>query len=207
VIEVVVAGAGPNGLMLACELGLAGIRPMVLDPMPGPNPSPRVNRIVGQGVRILGHRGLYSAPTGTAEPPKPAPRSMFAGFALDLASVAVNLAWKLAAVSSGRVEPALVATYETERRPAAEWVIMHSRAQLALFRPGPAVTALRELFSELVTEPHIVGRLSDLLSNTSSPSRPDGRSGRCPPPLCWCVPMDMWPGHRRRPGPMRTNCA
>jgi 2-polyprenyl-6-methoxyphenol hydroxylase-like FAD-dependent oxidoreductase len=53
VIEVVVAGAGPNGLMLACELGLAGIRPMVLDPMPGPNPNPRVNRIVGQGVRIL----------------------------------------------------------------------------------------------------------------------------------------------------------
>ena len=86
-IDVVIAGAGPNGLMLACELGLAGIRPMVLDPMPGPNPNPRVNRIVGQGVRILDHRGLYSALTGTAEPPKPAPRSMFAGFALDLASV------------------------------------------------------------------------------------------------------------------------
>jgi cation diffusion facilitator CzcD-associated flavoprotein CzcO len=116
VIEVVVAGAGPNGLMLACELGLAGIRPMVLDPMPGPNPNPRVNRIVGQGVRILDHRGLYSAPTGTAEPPKPAPRSMFAGFALGLASVAVNLAWKLAAVSSGRVELVLVATYYCSRR-------------------------------------------------------------------------------------------
>jgi 2-polyprenyl-6-methoxyphenol hydroxylase-like FAD-dependent oxidoreductase len=376
--------------------------------MPGPNPNPRVNRIVGQGVRILDHRGLYSALTGTAEPPKPAPRSMFAGFALDLASVpgsqlfmvpvqqrglvqvlaerageydadirwghaltrfdqhddgvtvhvagpdgaydvtakyfvgadggtsvtrklagidfpgmssydlvvrmgfdvlpsgewvdtvsgkleapesgrlpplrfhrtergvfacgalgsrvvvmtyeldssareepsddttdglpmslaeleasakrvlgadvvlrpaspgapldlrrfsginsriasryqvgrvillgdaahvhspiggpglnlglqdAVNLAWKLAAVSSGRVEPALVATYETERRPAAERVIMHSRAQLALFRPGPEVTALRELFSELVTDPDIVGRLSDLLSGAEN---------------------------------------
>ena len=85
--EVVIAGAGPNGLMLACELGLAGIRPVVLDPMPGPNPHPRVNRIVGQGVRILDHRGLYSVLTGTAEPPKPAPRSMFAGFALDLAVV------------------------------------------------------------------------------------------------------------------------
>lgn len=82
--EVVIAGAGPNGLMLACELGLAGIRPVVLDPMPGPNPNPRVNRIVGQGVRILDHRGLYSPLTGTAEPPQPAPRSMFAGFPLDL---------------------------------------------------------------------------------------------------------------------------
>src|SRR6478672_10886577 len=86
-IDVVIAGAGPNGLMLACELGLAGIPPVVLDPMPGPNPHPRVNRIVGQGVRILDHRGLYSQLTGTAEPPQPAPRSMFAGFALDLAVV------------------------------------------------------------------------------------------------------------------------
>ena len=57
-IDVVIAGAGPNGLMLACELGLAGIQPVVLDPMTGPNPHPRVNRIVGQGVRILDHRGL-----------------------------------------------------------------------------------------------------------------------------------------------------
>ena len=86
-IDVVIAGAGPNGLMLACELGLAGIQPAVLDPMIGPNPHPRVNRIVGQGVRILDHRGLYSQLTGTAEPPQPAPRSMFAGFALDLAVV------------------------------------------------------------------------------------------------------------------------
>jgi 2-polyprenyl-6-methoxyphenol hydroxylase-like FAD-dependent oxidoreductase len=408
VIEVVIAGAGPNGLMLACELGLAGIRPVVLDPMSGPNPQPRVNRIVGQAARILDHRGLYSALTGTAEPPKPAPRSMFAGFPLDLASVpgsqlftvpvqqrglvhvladrageydadmrwghaltgfdqhdggvtvhvagpdgaydltakyfvgadggtsktrhlagidfpgmssydlvirmgfdvlppdewmdpvsgaldvagsgplpplrfhrteqgvftcgavgsrvavmtyeldssareqpsvdttdeppmslaeleasakrvlgtdvplrpaspgapldlrrlsginsriasryqlgrvillgdaahvhspiggpglnlglqdAVNLGWKLAAVLSGRVEPALLATYETERRPAAERVIMHSRAQLALLRPGPEVTALRELFSELVTDPDIVRRLSDLLSGAEN---------------------------------------
>src|SRR5258705_153823 len=84
--EVVIAGGGPNGLMLACELGLAGIRPVVLDPMPGPNPQPRVNRIVGQGVRMLDHRGLYSALTETRDPPKPAPRSMFAGFPLDLTS-------------------------------------------------------------------------------------------------------------------------
>ena len=86
VIEVVIAGAGPNGLMLAGELGLAGIRPVVLDPMPGPNPQPRANRIVGEAARILDHRGLYSVLTGTAESPKPAPRSMFAGFQLDLSS-------------------------------------------------------------------------------------------------------------------------
>ncbi len=76
----------------------------------------------------------------------------------------VNLGWKLAAVLHGRVEPALLATYETERRPAAERLIMQTRAQLALFRPGPEVTALRELFAELLTDPNNVRRISDLLS-------------------------------------------
>jgi 2-polyprenyl-6-methoxyphenol hydroxylase-like FAD-dependent oxidoreductase len=81
---------------------------------------------------------------------------------------AVNLGWKLAAVLNRRVEPTLLATYEAERRPAAERVIMHSRAQLALVRPGPEITALRELFSELVTDPAIVRRLSDLISGAEN---------------------------------------
>ena len=403
--DVVIVGAGPDGLMLACELGLAGIRPVVLDPMPGPNPHARVNRIVGQAARILDHRGLYSTLAGTTEPPKPASRYMFAGFPLELAAVpdsqlfvmpvqqqglaevfaeragdydtdirwghtmtgfdqhedgvavhaagpdgaygltakylvgadgghskirhlagiefpgmssydlvvrigfnvlppdrwlepvggesgsddlplqryyrteqgvfacgamgsrvavmtyeldstpreqrvddtvaeppmsladlaasakrvlgcdvplrptspdapldlrrfsginsrvasryqvgrvllvgdaahvhspiggpglnlslqdAVNLGWKLAAVLSGRVQPALLTTYETERRPAAERLIMQSRVQLALFRPGLEVTALRELFSELLTDPNNVRRISDLLSGADN---------------------------------------
>jgi hypothetical protein len=81
---------------------------------------------------------------------------------------AVNLGWKLAAVSSGRAEPGLLATYETERRPAAERLIMQSRAQLALFRPGPEVTALRQLFSELLTDPDTVRSVSDLLSGADN---------------------------------------
>ena len=407
-IDVVIAGAGPNGLMLAGELGLAGIQPVVLDPMPGPNPQPRANGIVGQGVRILDHRGLYSTLAGTEGPPQRAPRAMFAAFPLDLSLVsnpqmfmlpiqqprlvqalaeravqyqadirwghgltgldqdadgvtvhvsgpdgdyelrarylvgadggtsttrklagidfpgmtshdavarmgfdvlppaewvdpvsgaldlpgfgrvpplgfhraergvfacgalgrraavivfeldptarehpadrngdeppmslaeleaslervigvavplrptspdmpldlrrfhginsriasryqqgrvilvgdaahvhspmggpglnlglqdAVNLGWKLTAVLNGHVDPALLATYEAERRPAAERVIMHSRAQLALVRPGPEVTALRELFSELVTDPEVVRRLTDLVSGAEN---------------------------------------
>src|SRR5208283_4210159 len=35
-------------------------------------------------------------------------------------------------------------------------------------RPGPEVTALRELFSELLTEPDTVRRLSDLLSGAEN---------------------------------------
>ena len=409
--DVVIAGAGPNGLMLACELALAGIRPIVLDPLPGPNPEPRANGVTGQGVRILDHRGLYSVLTGTDDPPQPSPWAMFAALTLDLAGTAdtqnymvavqqprlvqvlaqrtrehdidirwghrladfdqdaqdadgvtvhvagpdgdyelaakylvgadggtsqtrklagidfpgmtshdavarmafgiappdewvdpvtgaldipgwgrvppmpfyraergvfacrrlggramlitleldrsaqeeradddddetpvslpeieasvkrvlgadvplrpispdarldlrrfyginsriasryksgrvilvgdaahvhsplggpglnlglqdaVNLGWKLAAVIAGAADPALLDTYQAERRPAAERVIMHSRAQLALIRPGTEVTALRELFSELLTNPDTVHRLSDLVSGNDN---------------------------------------
>src|SRR5215510_3282785 len=71
--------------MLACELGLAGIRPVVLDPLPGPNPHRRANGVIGQGVRILDHRGLYSILAETTDPPRLNPRAMFAAFALELA--------------------------------------------------------------------------------------------------------------------------
>ncbi|HXY63010.1 MAG TPA: FAD-dependent monooxygenase [Mycobacterium sp.] len=407
--DVVIAGAGPNGLMLACELGLAGIRSIVLDPLSGPNPEPRANGVTGQGVRILDHRGFYSVLAGTDDPPQPSPWAMFAALTLDLAGTAdtqnymvavqqprlvqvlaeragaygvdirwghrltgfdqradgvtvhvagpdgdydlaaeylvgadggtsqtrklagidfpgmtshdavarmafgvvppddwvdpvsgaldvpgwgrvpptpfyraengvfacrrlggrsmvialeldrsaredrvddyhddetpvslaeieasvkrvlgadvplrpispdtpldlrrfyginsriasryrsdrvilvgdaahvhsplggpglnlglqdaVNLGWKLAAVVAGRAEPALLDTYEAERRPAAERVIMHSRAQLALIRPGTEVTALRQLLSELLEDPGAVRRLSDLVSGNEN---------------------------------------
>src|SRR6201997_1326762 len=73
--------------MLAGELGLAGRRPVLLAPMSGPNPGPRANGIIGQGVRILDHRGLYSRLAGTEEPPRLNPRAMFAAFPLALALV------------------------------------------------------------------------------------------------------------------------
>jgi 2-polyprenyl-6-methoxyphenol hydroxylase-like FAD-dependent oxidoreductase len=414
-IDVVIVGAGPNGLMLACELGLAGVRPVVLDPLPGPSPEPRANGIVGQGVRILDHRGLYELIAGAGEHPRAAARHMFAAFPLDLGAVpdsqvyllpvpqpklaqtlerrageydtdirwghaltgldqhadavavrvtgpdgpyeltarylvgadgghsltrklagidfpgmssndavarfaagalppegwvdptgdamnvlgfgrvpglsfvrterglfvwgvlhglcmvgsfeldpsaldereeesvtgdpvtlaevqdsiervlgaevplrpqaagspivlrrfagvnsriasryktgrvmlvgdaahvhsalggpglnlglqdAVNLGWKLAGVVRGRVGPDLLDTYEAERRPAGERVLMHSRAQMALVRPGTEVTALRQLFGELLADPRIVRRLSDIVSGADIryPTEPD----------------------------------
>jgi 2-polyprenyl-6-methoxyphenol hydroxylase-like FAD-dependent oxidoreductase len=85
--DVVIAGAGPNGLMLAGELGLAGMRPVLLEPLAGPNPQPRANGITGQAVRLLDHRGLYSVLAGTPDPPQPSPWAMFAAMALDLTGV------------------------------------------------------------------------------------------------------------------------
>lgn len=81
---VVIAGAGPNGLMLACELALAGVRPVVLDGLPGPSSEPKANGLVGQVVRTLDLRGLYNRFSGVAGPPQPVPAWMFSGMALDL---------------------------------------------------------------------------------------------------------------------------
>jgi 2-polyprenyl-6-methoxyphenol hydroxylase-like FAD-dependent oxidoreductase len=56
--DVVIIGAGPVGLMLACELGLAGIRPIVLEKRSEPSQLPKANGLGGQIVELLDHRGL-----------------------------------------------------------------------------------------------------------------------------------------------------
>jgi putative polyketide hydroxylase len=49
-----------------------------------------------------------------------------------------NLAWKLAAVITGQAGPALLGTYEAERRPVAEMTV--AQALLRLDQPGPGET-------------------------------------------------------------------
>jgi 2-polyprenyl-6-methoxyphenol hydroxylase-like FAD-dependent oxidoreductase len=63
-----------------------------------------------------------------------------------------NLGWKLAAHIHGWAPPDLLETYHTERHPVGERLIMATRAQEALARPGEHVTALRELFSQLLAQ-------------------------------------------------------
>jgi 2-polyprenyl-6-methoxyphenol hydroxylase-like FAD-dependent oxidoreductase len=89
-VDVVIAGAGPNGLLLACELALAGIRPVVLDTLPGPSAEPKANGLVGQVVRMLDMRGLYQTFTGDDQPPQPSYGWMFAAMALNFADVPDN---------------------------------------------------------------------------------------------------------------------
>ena len=80
--DVVIAGAGPNGLMLACELALAGVRPVVLDRLPAPSDEPKANGLVGQVIRQLDMRGLHQACGGEAGPPRPVPGWMFSAMSM-----------------------------------------------------------------------------------------------------------------------------
>lgn len=88
--DIVISGAGPNGLVLACELALAGIRPIVLDALPEPSPEPKANGLVGQVARVLDLRGLYDAFSGVAGPPNPVNRYIFGAMPLDLTAVQPN---------------------------------------------------------------------------------------------------------------------
>jgi hypothetical protein len=77
---------------------------------------------------------------------------------------AVNLGWKLAAVVRGWAPPGLLDSYERERRPVAERVVMHTRAQSALIAPGGEVTALRELFMELLEDTGNIRHIADMMA-------------------------------------------
>lgn len=85
ITDVVVVGGGPNGLMLACELSLAGVRPVVLERLPEPSREPKANGLLGQVVRMLDRRGLYERLSDSPGPPRPnSAYFMFGAMGLDL---------------------------------------------------------------------------------------------------------------------------
>ncbi|MER8012448.1 FAD-dependent monooxygenase [Streptomyces sp. NPDC094149] len=91
---------------------------------------------------------------------------------------AVNLGWKLALAVRGWAGEGLLDSYDSERRPAAQRVIDHTRAQLALMRPGPELDPLRALFGELLARGGESGVLASMVSaqDTVLPTRGAGSS-------------------------------
>lgn len=95
---------------------------------------------------------------------------------------AANLAWKLAASLHSWAPAGLLDTYETERRPLGQRVFMQTQAQTALMAPGSDVTALRDLFAEMLADTNTVQRVADLLAGSdvrydmglTSPDSPTG---------------------------------
>ncbi len=84
--DVVVVGAGPTGLMLAGELGQAGVRTILLERRPEPSETAKAGGLAGQILQLLHYRGeLHRFREATSGParPEPAPRFPFGGLHLD----------------------------------------------------------------------------------------------------------------------------
>ncbi|MGV1010401.1 MAG: FAD-dependent monooxygenase [Dermatophilaceae bacterium] len=85
-MDVVVVGAGPTGLMLAGELGLVGIRTLLLERRPEPSEMAKAGGLAGQILQLLHYRGeldrFREASNGPARP-EPAARFPFGGLHLD----------------------------------------------------------------------------------------------------------------------------
>jgi 2-polyprenyl-6-methoxyphenol hydroxylase-like FAD-dependent oxidoreductase len=82
--QVVIAGGGPTGLMLACELKLAGADPLVLERLAEPSGESRAGGLHPRTLEILDMRGMIEPFLAEG---RPLPGAHFAGLRLDFASL------------------------------------------------------------------------------------------------------------------------
>ena len=123
---VVIAGAGPVGLMLACELAGAGVASTVLERAAEPSAMPKGNGLVGEIVTVLARRGLLRGQGGLHA--FPAPRYSFGALPLRLNPLRPN-ALRILPIPQRRLEQLLEA---------------RARAAGVDIRRGHAVTGFRD---------------------------------------------------------------
>jgi 2-polyprenyl-6-methoxyphenol hydroxylase-like FAD-dependent oxidoreductase len=70
--DVIIVGAGPTGLMLACELCRAGVRPLVLERHPQIRDIPKAGGLSGQILELLRYRGELERFEAASTAPRPA---------------------------------------------------------------------------------------------------------------------------------------
>src|SRR5712691_1055995 len=89
--DVIVVGAGPTGLMLAVELGLAGVRALVLERLPHPSEIKKAGGLSGQILELLRYRGLLERFEAASTGPIPGPpRFPWGGMHVDFTPLAVS---------------------------------------------------------------------------------------------------------------------
>jgi 2-polyprenyl-6-methoxyphenol hydroxylase-like FAD-dependent oxidoreductase len=87
---VVIAGAGPVGLLLAIELRLAGIQPLVLERLPEISEIPKGNGLIGHIVQVLDYRGLLEPLRAESTYTGPVPQFFFGPLTLQLSRLGVS---------------------------------------------------------------------------------------------------------------------
>ncbi|MBO8193860.1 FAD-dependent monooxygenase [Streptomyces oryzae] len=104
--DVIIVGGGPTGLFLACELRLAGARPLVLERRWEPDPADKAHGLAGQVVQLLDNRGLFERCGGRGVP-EPAPGFFFGGLPLPLRALGKENPMYLLPVSQRDLERVL----------------------------------------------------------------------------------------------------
>jgi 3-(3-hydroxy-phenyl)propionate hydroxylase len=131
--QVVIAGGGPTGLMLACELRLAGADPLVIERLAAPSGESRAGGLHPRTLEILDMRGMIEPFLAEG---RPLPGGHFAGLRLDFSGLDTKYPYLLV-ILQRRIERLLEA---------------HARSLGVRFRREASVTGFAQRDDDVLIE-------------------------------------------------------